>query len=466
MTVIHWFRQDLRVADNPALFEAAKAGKVLPIYILDDKNAAQHKMGSASRIWLHHALDSLNKSLDGKLKIFKGDAKKIIQQVVHESGAKVVYWNRCYEPWCISRDKKIKTELKDAGIEVLTFNGSLLFEPWETLKDDGTPYKVFTPFYKKNYFHSNPREPLAKPKKLSLADIKSDSISINALELLPKIRWDKKIIAGWDISEYGAKQRLNNFIEQDIKNYKMERNFPASNSTSKLSPYLHFGQISPNQIWYSVRFYKFNENIESFCVELAWREFSFNLLYYFPDLPWKNLQSKFDKFPWQNDTKLLEKWQKGQTGYPIIDAGMRELWQTGFMHNRLRMIVGSFLVKNLLIHWTEGEQWFWDCLFDADLANNSAGWQWIAGCGADAAPYFRIFNPITQGQRFDENGEYTKKYVPELTNMPNKYLFNPWEAPAEVLKKAGLKLGKTYPLPIVDIKKSRNMALRAYEAIK
>lgn len=464
--IIHLFRLDLRISDNPALFEAARAGEVLPVYILDDEDAGEHKMGGASHVWLNYALELLNKSLDGKLKIFKGATKKILPEIIKQSGAKEVYWNRCYEPWRIARDKNIKASLEAMGINVKTFNGSLLFEPWEALKDDGTPYKVFTPFYKKHYAHNTPREPLEQPSNFNLANCDIKSETIDSLDLIPSIRWDLGITKNWDISEQGAKNRLHYFIDNGIENYKIGRNFPATDNNSRLSPYLHFGQISPNQIWHSARFHDLNENIENFCVEIAWREFSYNLLYYFPDLPRKNLQSKFDSFPWKENKELLKKWQEGQTGYPIVDAGMRELWQTGFMHNRVRMIVGSFLVKNLLIHWTEGEKWFWDCLFDADLANNSAGWQWIAGCGADAAPYFRIFNPITQGERFDSAGEYTRKYVPELVNIPDKYLFSPWEAPNDILKKAGVAIGKTYPTPIIDVKASRDLALAAYEEIK
>ncbi|MCE3233348.1 MAG: deoxyribodipyrimidine photo-lyase, partial [Rickettsiaceae bacterium] len=442
---IHWFRQDLRLADNPALLEAAQTGEVLSIYILDDENAAEYKMGGASRVWLHHALNSLNKSLGGKLKVFKGNAKIILSQIVEETGADSVFWNRCYEPWRIFIDTQIEEILKHKGVDFTTFNSSLLFEPWQTLKDNGEPYKVFTPFYKKNYFNSNPREPFNEPNKLNLSNIELESQTIDSLNLLPSIRWDKPIIENWDISEEGAMKRLHNFMDKGLQNYKEGRNFPATKHNSRISPYLHFGQISPNQIWHSTRFYDLNNDIENYCLELAWREFSYSLLYYFPGLPKENLQNNFNKFPWKKNKEHLKRWQKGQTGYPIVDAGMRELWQTGFMHNRVRMIVGSFLVKNLMIHWHEGERWFWDCLFDADLANNSASWQWVTGCGVDAAPYFRIFNPVTQGQRFDPEGEYTRKYIPELTNMPDKYLFNPWEAPQNVLKKAGIEIGKTYP---------------------
>lgn len=341
----------------------------------------------------------------------------------------------------------------------------MLREPWETLKDNKEPYRVFTPYYKKNYHNFPVRQPIAAPENLQFADVKIKSFSLQELDLLPSIRWDKSVISGWVVSEEGAKERLNAFLDNGIQNYKEGRNFPSTNHNSRLSPYMHFGQISPNQIWHSARFFELDANIEHFSVELAWREFSFNLLYHFPELPRKNLQSKFDNFPWQENNVFLEKWQKGQTGYPLVDAGMRELWQTGFMHNRVRMVVGSFLVKNLLIHWHEGEKWFWDCLLDADLASNSASWQWIAGCGADAAPYFRVFNPTTQGERFDGAGKYTRKYVPELKNLPDKYLFNPWEAPVDILQKAGVFIGKNYPKPIVDVAKSRQAALDAYSMI-
>lgn len=463
---IHWFRQDLRISDNLSLTEAAKSGEVLPIYILDDENASDNKMGEASRVWLHYALENLNKSLEGNLLVFKGDAKKILPEIISKSKAKFVFWNRCYEPWRISRDKIIKENLIKSEIEVKTFNSALLFEPWETLKENGEPYKVFTPYYKKNYFNSSPRTPIKKPEQIKFTKINIKSDTIESLNLLPKKDWYKDLIKNWNVSESAAQSRLYDFLENGIKNYQEGRNFPSTNNNSRLSPYLHFGQISPNQIWYAARFNDVDKNIENFCLELAWREFSFNLLYYFPELPSKNLQSKFDKFPWHKDNTNLKKWQKGMTGYPIVDAGMRELWQTGFMHNRVRMIVGSFLVKNLLIDWREGEKWFWDTLVDADLASNSASWQWVAGSGADAAPYFRIFNPVTQGERFDLAGKYTRKYVPELKNLPDKYLFNPWDAPADILSDAGIKLGKDYPLPIVDIQKSRKQALDAYDLIK
>ena len=270
----------------------------------------------------------------------------------------------------------------------------------------------------------------------------------------------------WHIGEDHAQDRLQEFVDHGLKDYKEGRNFPAQQNVSRLSPHLHFGEISPNQAWYAAKQKGKGQNMDHFLSELGWREFSYSLLYHFPKLPRKNLQAKFDKFPWRNDKRLLRRWQQGQTGYPIVDAGMRELWQTGYMHNRVRMIVGSFLVKNLLLHWHHGERWFWDCLVDADLANNSASWQWIAGCGADAAPYFRIFNPVTQGQKFDAAGEYTRHFVPELKDLPDKFLFNPWQAPPGVLNEAGVTLGKTYPEPVVDLKLSRERALQAFASLK
>lgn len=464
--VIHWFRQDLRLSDNPALCKAVASGDVLPVYILDDENAGKHAMGGASRWWLHHSLASLNRSLGGKLNIYRGNPETILQDIVKRHRVKAVYWNRCYEPWRIQRDSHIKETLKQQGIDVESFNGSLLWEPWEIKKDDGTPYRVFTPFYRKGCMNAAPpREPLPKPATLNvLADERAHGLE--SLHLLPRIRWDKQLEPHWNVSEAAAKERLYTFLSEGLSGYKQGRNFPAKPHVSRLSPYLHFGEISPNQVWHAARMRGDDANIDHFCSELGWREFSHHLLYQFPELPHKNLQTKFDQFPWDDDSDALKRWQRGQTGYPIVDAGMRELWQTGYMHNRVRMIVGSFLVKNLLLDWRHGERWFWDCLVDADLANNSASWQWVAGCGADAAPYFRVFNPIGQGEKFDASGEYTRRFVPELAQLPDRYLFKPWEAPEAVLNEAGIILGKTYPEPIVDASGSRALALQAFSSLK
>lgn len=464
---IMWFRQDLRVKDNPALVAAAKAGTVLPIYILDDENAGDQAMASVSRWWLRESLNDLNKTLDNKLSLYCGDAKKIIDELCERYNVLGVYWNRCYEPWRIQRDKTIKKQLQEQGITAETFNGSLLWEPWDVSKKDGTPYKVFTPFYRKGCLQAQaPRDVIQKPRQLQCQKDNKGSLKLTDLALMPEINWYAGIAEQWQPGEKGAEKRLQQFLDKGLANYKKGRDFPALSSVSRLSPHLHFGELSPNQVWYAAKSQVRSDNLNHFCSELGWREFSYSLLYYFPQLPKKNWQEKFNRFPWKNNQRHLRAWQLGLTGYPIIDAGMRELWQTGYMHNRVRMIVGSFLVKNLLIHWRKGEAWFWDCLCDADLANNSASWQWVAGCGADAAPYFRVFNPVLQGQKFDGQGEYTRQYVPELKNMPDKYLFNPWEAPDDVLQKAGVVLGKHYPKPIVDLKASRQRALEAYKEIK
>ncbi len=466
-TIIHWFRQDLRLSDNPALAEAAKLGIVLPVYIHDDEDAGADALGGASRWWLHHSLHALNRQLEGKLQVFSGRPLEILPQLAARQGCCRIHWNRCHEPWRIPRDALLKQRLQAQGVEVRTYNASLLWEPWEVLKQDGTPYKVFTPYFNKGCLNAEPpRIPIPAPSPLPLAGAVQDSDAIGSLGLLPKIRWDRQLEPHWEIGEAGAQKRLEAFIRNGLANYKQGRDFPAQASVSRLSPHLHFGEISPNQAWHAAAAAEDGENTARFHNELGWREFSHYLLYHRPELPRKNLDRKFDRFPWRDDPAALRRWQRGQTGIPIVDAGMRELWQTGTMHNRVRMVVGSFLVKNLLLHWSHGAAWFWDCLVDADLANNSASWQWVAGCGADAAPYFRIFNPVTQGQKFDPDGDYTRRFVPELENLPAKYLFNPWEAPEAVLRQAGVALGKTYPHPVVELKASRERALAAYAKTK
>ena len=470
-TAIHWFRQDLRLSDNPALDSAAQYETLIPIYILDEVNSGEFKMGAASKWWLHQSLTKLNESLDGKLLVYQGNPHEILNKLIEEQEVSYVTWNRCYEPWRIDRDKEIKRNFEDKNVAVESYSASLLWEPWTISKDDGTPYRVFTPFYKKGCLNSE--EPRLPAGKVDLSNLYSEDLSsdsITDLNLLPTIKWYKSFEEEWNPGEIGAEQNLNSFLDSGLLNYKEGRNFPSQEFVSGLSPHLHFGEISPNEVWYRAKTKEGISGIEKslahFHSELGWREFSYYLLYHFPDLPNKNFQEKFDIFPWQENEEFLALWQKGNTGYPIVDAGMRELWQTGYMHNRLRMIVGSFLVKNLLIDWRFGERWFWDCLVDADLASNSASWQWVAGSGADAAPYFRIFNPITQGLKFDPEGEYTKKYVPELRDLPNKYLFSPWEAPENILADAGIELGKNYPKPMVDLKLSRETALEAFATTK
>ena len=467
--VIHWFRQDLRLNDNPALFDAARIGAILPVYILDDVNAGEYFIGAASSWWLHHSLISLNASLHGNLRVYRGNPANILLEIAKNHSIDSIYWNRCYEPWQIKRDTHIKKLLEENNIMVKTHNGFLLWEPWEVLKQDGSNYKVFTYFYRKGCLGTKPpREPILNQRNLLFVNC-DNAMNVNDLKLLPKTPWHDKLSKSWNRGEAHANQRLDAFFNEGLNGYKEGRNFPYKLNVSRLSPHLHFGEISPNYLWHKLQLMNglgYSDDIDHFCSELGWREFSYYLLYYFPNLPTQNLNRKFDAFPWSQDLNLLKCWQMGQTGVPIVDAGMRELWQTGYIHNRVRMIVGSFLVKNLLLHWRNGERWFWDCLVDADLANNSASWQWIAGCGADAAPYFRIFNPVTQGQKFDHIGEYTRKFVPELKNIPEKYLFNPWEAPDQLLKDAGIILGQNYPKPIIDLKESRHKALASFSSLK
>ncbi|ABK90007.1 deoxyribodipyrimidine photo-lyase [Francisella tularensis subsp. novicida] len=458
---IHWFRQDLRLADNPALYQASQADETITIFILD-KN---QDIGSASKLWLHHSLNSLNSSLDNKLNFYSGNPLEIIKKIIKENNITDFYWNRCYDKYSIDRDTQIKQFLQQHKINVNSFNGSLLIEPWQCKKDDGTHYKVYTPFYKELIKIRKYRSNIAKPNFSYLRKL-NNSENLDSLKLLePKHSW-QNIIKQWQIGESASHQILEEFLNNKVKEYKTARDFMSTDSTSKLSPYLHFGEISPSQIFNAVQSLDYiGNNEEHFIKELVWRDFSYYQIYYYPELHNKNINQKFDSFKWDNDPTLLKKWQKGQTGIPIVDAGMRELWQTGYMHNRVRMIVASFLIKNCLIHWKYGEKWFFDTLFDADFASNNANWQWVAGCGLDAAPYFRIFNPVLQAEKF-EAYEYIRKYVPELKLLPNKLIAKPWEASELVLQEAGITLGQNYPKPIVDLKKSRDRALQLHNQIK
>ena len=468
-TVIMWFRQDLRLSDNPALLNAIQQGRVLPVFILDEGN--DWSIGGASRWWLHHSLLALNESLQGNLWILCGDAAELLPQLAREHSASHAFWNRCYEPSIIRRDSLIKEQLTAVGITATSSNGSLIWEPWENLKQDGTPYKIFTPFYKYAIANNPPAAPSpAANANFDTVKCLQGKNRIDDLNLLPEINWYEQIASQWQPGELGARQRLQNFTENGLYDYRDGRDYPAKRSVSMLSPHLHFGEISPREAASVVKqagdIDSNEEQAAHFIRELAWREFSYYTLYHFPHICQQNMKSQFDRFPWVKDQKSLCLWQQGQTGFPLVDAGMRELWQTGTMHNRVRMIVGSFLVKNLMIHWLEGARWFWDCLLDADLANNSCSWQWVAGSGADAAPYFRIFNPVTQSTKFDPEGSYIRKYVPELNGLSNKAIHDPSSAAASELEKAGVILGEHYPRAIVDLKESRVRALDAYKALR
>ena len=465
-----WFRQDLRLKDNPALNDASKSKEVIPVYIYDTSNAGNYQLGSASRWWLHKSLQSLNQSINNSLVLLSGDPKVLLKELVHTSGADKVVWNRNYEPWQISRDKLIKSNLERNGTKVRTYNGGLLWEPHKILNSSGQPYKVFTPFYRNGCLNSPaPRIPNTRAKKCTFRYLEKMDQGIDSLGLKPQINWHIKISKSWEPGEDSAIRKLKKFLRNSVSNYNSGRDVPGKEGTSKLSPHLRFGEISPNQIWYAAT-KKIKEKVsvpdlECFLSQIGWREFSYYLLYHFPNIPEKNFNQRFDDYRWETEGPKLKAWQRGLTGVPIVDAGMRELWETGHMHNRVRMIVGSYLVKNLNIDWREGGAWFWDCLLDADLASNSASWQWVSGSGADASPFFRIFNPVIQGEKFDKDGIYVRKYCPEINKLPNQYIHKPWEAPEPMLHEYGIELGKNYPRPLVNLKESRSEALDKYREL-
>ncbi len=466
--LILWFRQDLRLADNPALSAAAAAGRpVIPLYILDETPA--WPSGGASRWWLHGSLDRLGAALarlGAPLVLRRGRASAVLDQVIAETGAGGVYWNRCYEPAAIGRDSVLKKDLASRGLEVESFNGALLFEPWDLKTQSGGPFKVYTPFANAA-FKQTPRPARAAPRKLTgmPTALASETLaSWNLRSTAPD--WAEGLRAAWIPGEAGAQQRWADFFAEDIARYAAARDIPGVSATSRLSPHLHFGEISVHQLWAECGRVEPASGVAAFQREVLWREFTHHLLFHFPAMPEAPLRADFADFPWRKDKTLLAAWQKGRTGYPIVDAGMRELWRTGWMHNRVRMIAASFLVKHLLQPWQAGAAWFWDTLVDADLANNSGSWQWVAGCGMDAAPYFRVFNPVLQGEKFDAAGAYVRRWLPEIAALPDKHIHAPWEAPSSVLADANVKLGGTYPAPVVDHKGARDRALAAFKALR
>ena len=471
--VIVWLRKDLRLQDNPS-FHAALLGKrkIIPVFIWDPDEGGQWSPGAASRWWLHHALDSLGKDiakLGGHLLLAKGKACDILPEIARENHATTIFYGRVYDPAGLSTQEKVEESLDHAGIATESFNASLLQEPWETKNGTGKPFQVFTPYWRK----SRPiiyREPATYPiQDLEFHNSPTIRDSLDELDLLPHHPWHQKLADHWVVSETAAHEQLERTVNEVTHSYATRRNNPSVDGTSRLSPYLAWGLISPRQICRSVLQAE-NEGSHrgenKFLVEIGWREFSYHLLYHFPSIPDKPLRPKYASFPWLNDLDNLKRWQYGKTGYPMVDAGMRQLYETGWMHNRVRMVVASFLVKHLLLSWTEGARWFWDTLVDADLASNTQGWQWAAGCGADAAPYFRIFNPITQGEKFDTRGTYAKKWIPPLEKLPSKWVFKPWEAPASTREECGVDLGGNYPEPCVDHSEGRARALAALATLK
>ena len=466
---IVWIREDFRVENNEALAYASQNHEfVNALYIYNSKNF--DKKREAQKWWLSKSLENFNldlKKFNISLEIQSGDELEVFSNIKKKDDV-TIYWSKIYEPDVINKGKKICDLLIKNEIEYKYFKGNILVEFQDMTKDDGTPYKVFTPFWKKTeQFYIS--KATSKNFKIKLKDKKISIFkkSIKPDEILPKKNWYKKLEKYWIPSEQEAKKYLNELVKAKIEDYGDARDIPGINGTSKLSPFLKFGQIHVGTIWKKCQDIKIkNIGYRKYINELGWREFSHSLINYFPQMLKGNLRKDFDNFPWVKNEKHLDNWKKGMTGYPIVDAGMRELYETGWMHNRVRMIVASFLVKHLRIHWIEGEKHFKNCLVDYNEASNVAQWQWVAGCGADAAPYFRIFNPILQGEKFDKDGAYTKKWVPELLNMPNKFLYKPWELEKKYQEQIKIIIGTDYPRPMVDHATARNAALEAFQKIK
>ncbi len=474
--VLVLFRNDLRISDNPALHAAAETGApVIAAYILDNETSGRWRAGAASRWWLHYSLSALQQRLAGlgaTLVLRKGPFATEALRLARDAGASATFWNRSYEPSQAAQDRALADGLVASGITPHGFNASLLFDPAAIRTNGGTGFLVFTPFWRACLSAPSPKQPLPAPKHLIAALHGLARLELAELGLLPRAPdWAQGLRETWTPGENAARNRLADFLDEGLAEYASARDRPDMPGTSRLSPHLHFGELSARTIWHAVQHCVAAEpalqrSADKFLSELGWREFSAHLLHHTPDLPEENLRAGFDQFPWADDAKALRAWTRGQTGIPIVDAGMRELWQTGSMHNRVRMIAASFLVKHLLIDWRKGADWFWDTLVDADLASNAASWQWVAGCGADAAPFFRIFNPVLQGERFDPQGRYVRRFVPELARLPDAHIHAPWRAPQDVRDASDVQLGKTYPHPIIDLAHGRERALAAFARLR
>jgi deoxyribodipyrimidine photo-lyase len=480
MTTLLWFRQDLRLADNPALRSAVAAGEpVIPVYVLAPEEEGSWAPGAASRWWLHHSLQRLANDLEqrGSRLILRAapDSLGALLALAEETGATRVLWNRRYEPAIVARDRHVKAALRAAGIETQSDNSALLYEPWTVKTKTGSPFQVFTPFWRHCKAQGDPPEPLPAPPRIAWPRQWPESAQLGSFELMPPVDWAEGMREAWVPGSEAAHTLLERFLADGVGGYSTGRDQPGIRGTSRLSPYLHFGEIGPREVWHGVRRHaaerrtanqEANWRDSRFLTELGWREFAHHLLYHFPLTPEQPLRPAYARFPWKSNEPAVRAWQRGLTGYPIVDAGLRELWRTGWMHNRVRMIAGSFLIKDLLVNWTVGARWFWDTLVDADLASNTLGWQWVAGSGADAAPFFRIFNPTSQGLKFDPEGLYVRRWVPEISALPNDWIHQPWAAPPAVLHAAGITLGEHYPHPLVDHEVARRQALGALAAIK
>ncbi len=477
-TAIVWFRRDLRLADQPALRAAlAGADTIVPVYVHAPDEEGAGAPGGASRWWLHHSLAALGRELARRgapLVLLHGPTLPALRELIRATGARSVYWNRAYEPALIARDATIKAALRADGIDAHSSNGGLLFEPWEVSTGAGTPYRVYTPYWRQCQTRlSALAPPDAAPARLKPAAGTPAGVALGALALAPTRPWGKGLADAWTVGEAAATAALDAFVRGPVRDYAGARDLPAQTGTSRLSPHLHFGELSPRQALAAAQQAALARHaggvasgVETFTKELVWREFAHHLLYHYPQTVTEPLDARFAALPWRTDPSGLAAWQRGRTGVPIVDAGMRELYATGWMHNRVRMIVASLLCKNLGIHWREGAAWFHDTLVDADLAANTFGWQWAAGCGADAAPYYRIFNPVLQAERYDPDRGYLRRWLPELARLPDAWIHRPDGAPAAVLAAAGVALGRDYPRPVVDLKASRERALSGYAAMR
>jgi deoxyribodipyrimidine photo-lyase len=462
--VLVWFRQDLRLSDHPALAAAARRGPVIPVFIWDPTGEGAWAPGGASRWWLRNSLASLATALaerGSRLILRRGDSLGVLRNLVRETDATALHFSRRYEPAAAARDASVTEALRHAGVTSCAFGSALLFEPEALRTGAGGPYKVFTPFWKSLQALPAPLPPLPIPR-LPVPDAWPDSLDLRALGLLPKPDWAAGMPSAWTPGWRGAQASLRTHLPEVLPDYSQDRDRTDRDGTARLSPHLHFGELGAREAWAAAEGYV---GIP-WRRQLAWREFAHHLLAHFPRSAGTPLRAAFAAFPWREDPPALEAWRRGLTGYPLVDAGMRQLWSIGWMHNRARMAAGSFLVKHLLVPWQEGARWFWDTLVDADLAQNTMGWQWVAGCGADAAPYFRIFNPVLQGEKTDPAGAYVREWVPALARVPTAWIHRPWEAPASVLREAGVALGKDYPRPIIDHAYARGRALAAYGSLR
>jgi deoxyribodipyrimidine photo-lyase len=468
-----WFRQDLRLADNPALAAAADR-PLLPVYVLDDAAAGRWAPGGAARWWLHHSLAALAEALAARgvpLLLARGRAEIVIPALADAIGAGEVLAGRLYEPWARERDARVAEALQAGGRSLRLVTSTLLREPPTVMSGSGKPYTVYGPFAKSMASRGEPEPPLPAPDRLRSAEGAPEGDELADWHLLPQPPipdWAAEFGTVWTPGEAGAETRLARFLAGPVRDYAVNRNLPGTEGSSGLSPHLRWGEVSPRQVWHAVR-EAIPGDVEGawpFLSEILWREFSYHLLWHRPEMPEVALRERFAPFPFAPDDALLHAWQRGRTGIPVVDAGMRQLWRHGWMHNRVRMIAASLLVKQLLQPWQAGSAWFWDTLVDADLASNSASWQWIAGSGTDAAPYFRVFNPVLQGEKFDPEGSYVRRFVPELAKLPDRWLHHPWEAPEAVLRQAGIALGRDYPAPVVLPEEGRRRALDAFARLR